>query len=1031
MEMYSVGCHLSMYAWRTRSIGQDLHDAQKKLDTRAIQKCFALPARDLPPFTRGSNNRNEQISSNREGGLSKYLRRDSSKNSMAQVEVVELLDDSDDDDDLDNNQATIDLCESSDDEAECKISLHHCPKPSSRSSFQDNDDSSEDVLLKATGGPVFSSSAKKQQKRNPYSSAHSAAALAPISQEEETGPSLSARHPITPGQSCTPRMLAYKNDLLLGGGPVCSWAKKSTALQASNPYRTAVANTAPVSQEENPTLSSSASCRQNTQGQSHARKTLMSNIDSSDDDADVLLSKDPIFSARASGARQPKTSQSTASQDDDPETTPRNVSTPTTLSRTTTAPRPFSYPTLPSRSYADQRARWALQFWKSGRSRTTRAYNRPKLEAAAKRVVRLALARSPIRSVEEFVYMKQGSNATTCNNRSAVAELKQELDGCIVATTPVTCASPNRRYYTIVEACLVALMMHVKNSSSPASGNNNSKDLCWMPLSQLIPAIDGLLRPECPGRLTRRHERDLGAAYYLQGSTRSMEFMQVTKLENDYIKRRSVQKVVHYELLPEGYAMAKEIQNRVFPAPPGYYRTSRIWRHDQVLDKFKGICLAVDKREGGSRSGVLHEFCSKLDAKRVPYFVGTLDIGDYAFFTTRKNDDDDDDALNYLCPILVERKSVQDVAQSIHDGRWKRQKRRMYHGQYVFGYDNCRMVFIIEGNENKQLVSGGYIAARHFDVDKERLHTEISNLQQEGFAVIQTPSRENTMFELARWAERIATEIKEGTLKAEYTYEQFKQQCARVGPNVDFSRLAKDHVRQMREAASKPSAAYEDSVDSDIEILVESVGLNGSSAKNRKVPASSPERDFLPRKKPKIDTDSEEADDGYAAKSSKELQEACKAAGLAKSGTRADLISRLKGPRPPKLWLARKRKGEWVPERHNVGGSACLVALYLHERDEAGPNDPGMTRDELYVKAEDLSITKNPFSGGTTQTGPYHYNGMSGFDKNTLKGDPALVVKKKGRYKLTRSCEIAGYGIAQAIHNWNHEYGNCPCGDPS
>ena len=76
-----------------------------------------------------------------------------------------------------------------------------------------------------------------------------------------------------------------------------------------------------------------------------------------------------------------------------------------------------------------------------------------------------------------------------------------------------------------------------------------------------------------------------------------------------------------------------------------------------------------------------------------------------------------DGGLNYLCPIVVERKSVQDVAMSIHDGRWKDQKRRMYHAQYVFGYDNCHMVYIIEGNENAQTVSGGYVGARWFNVD--------------------------------------------------------------------------------------------------------------------------------------------------------------------------------------------------------------------------------------------------------------------------------------------------------------------------
>lgn len=35
-----------------------------------------------------------------------------------------------------------------------------------------------------------------------------------------------------------------------------------------------------------------------------------------------------------------------------------------------------------------------------------------------------------------------------------------------------------------------------------------------------------------------------------------------------------------------------------------------------------------------------------------------------------------------------------------------------------------------------------------------------------------------------------------------------------------------------------------------------------------------------------------------------------------------------------------------------------------------GYDDRGLTKDELYVKAEGLNITKNPFSGGTMQTVP-------------------------------------------------------------
>jgi ERCC4-type nuclease len=53
----------------------------------------------------------------------------------------------------------------------------------------------------------------------------------------------------------------------------------------------------------------------------------------------------------------------------------------------------------------------------------------------------------------------------------------------------------------------------------------------------------------------------------------------------------------------------------------------------------------------------------------------------------------------------MERKSIQDVALSIADGRWSSQKKRMYHGQYTLGYNNCRLAYIIEGHEQKQMAS--------------------------------------------------------------------------------------------------------------------------------------------------------------------------------------------------------------------------------------------------------------------------------------------------------------------------------------
>jgi ERCC4-type nuclease len=95
--------------------------------------------------------------------------------------------------------------------------------------------------------------------------------------------------------------------------------------------------------------------------------------------------------------------------------------------------------------------------------------------------------------------------------------------------------------------------------------------------------------------------------------------------------------------------------------------------------------------------------------RKVPYFVTTLKIG-WRLFTR-----DTSGSLNYLCPILVERKSIESVVRSIHDGRWKQcQKERLYQGQYMFGYEDSRMIqqYIIKGNlVKRQEVTGEYVGS--------------------------------------------------------------------------------------------------------------------------------------------------------------------------------------------------------------------------------------------------------------------------------------------------------------------------------
>jgi hypothetical protein len=207
------------------------------------------------------------------------------------------------------------------------------------------------------------------------------------------------------------------------------------------------------------------------------------------------------------------------------------------------------------------------------------------------------------------------------------------------------------------------------------------------------------------------------------------------------------------------------------------------------------------------------------------------------------------------------------------------------------------------------------------------------------------------MFELCRWSKRIAKEIRDGSLVAKYTYAQFKEQLLKIPANTDFSRLATYHAAQTIAAAAAEEKEKETAKD--------------SKKPNTTIKKSDPA--LRATKKQKME---DANDDEFAGVSKERLKQMCKSVGLSTSGGRDDLIARYRGPHPPKVWLTRKLKNQYVPSSYNVAGTSLLVGLYLHEK-KTGGLDKGMTKDELYVQAEGLGITKNPFSGGTTQTGTY------------------------------------------------------------
>jgi hypothetical protein len=285
------------------------------------------------------------------------------------------------------------------------------------------------------------------------------------------------------------------------------------------------------------------------------------------------------------------------------------------------------YPNLLSttKPHADIRPKFLLAYWKYSRTLTHKSFDRPKLDQTAKKILALALSEYPMRSLEEYcarTYKVGGSG--TFAGRNKKDDVKYELDKGGLAgfianiSTPVD-ACRNGRYYSIVEACLVSVLVFVevklraKNVTLKSVMDDDSRvstllsdKATWMALQDLIPEVDKRLQDCCPGRLGRPNDPDWGAIYLTDKSTRSAEYKQLEKLcvgETPYLKEHKKRGEVCFEMTPLGCHTAQRIRTRMFPAPPGHYRCSNL---NTVDPRYQDICLGVDMREGGGSGNVLH-----------------------------------------------------------------------------------------------------------------------------------------------------------------------------------------------------------------------------------------------------------------------------------------------------------------------------------------------------------------------------------------------------------------------------------------
>ena len=199
---------------------------------------------------------------------------------------------------------------------------------------------------------------------------------------------------------------------------------------------------------------------------------------------------------------------------------------------------PFQYPALlhNSKKYKDLRPYYILALWKFARSCTQHSFKSRTLDQVTNKIFLLALTPHPVRSLEEYCFGRGHGGAADTTDHARRDKIRDQLEqGGLnsVCITPIP-ANQEKKYTSIVEACLVAMMNETERRlvgkdidprvlnvmDDDSIKNMLGEKSMWVSLQDLIPAIDALLKPECPARMTRAGDEDNGAAHYTNASNK-------------------------------------------------------------------------------------------------------------------------------------------------------------------------------------------------------------------------------------------------------------------------------------------------------------------------------------------------------------------------------------------------------------------------------------------------------------------------------------------------------------------------------
>jgi len=612
--------------------------------------------------------------------------------------------------------------------------------------------------------------------------------------------------------------------------------------------------------------------------------------------------------------------------------------------------------------YPDLRHEFIKALLKHSKRLRSIRFQRAALDTCIRAIVALSMYPYPIRT-------SYAASTAAGVGDNLIGVLKDAEESC--KRSPYN--PPTGKLSSVTAGVLVALLNYEQE------GNNEK--LCSM--EELLVRVNALVHN--PGQSKVVLPEDV--AYYLDKNNLDPGWMQIKKICNSNVvsdrdelikerkRKNECQSGFVYELLDTGRnaAMRLKADLALGVAPLGPMRQLA---SDTVDEAYGNVTLSMDFREGGGAK-TLHDMCNFLNQHQIPYVVRNLKISDYVFFVG-----------NNLAPLLIERKSVEDVASSLSDGRWERQQRNMRKAQYVLGGGEerrCDICYLIEGDVNRQTVHGGYVGRRAWGKTIDDVNRAIESLPSLGFSVMKTRTKEGSLHKISRVAREVLWKARNGSIDCNFSYDEFIKAVKIVGNEKGDPPTDEKHkypapiiFDQNEQAEVTRDDCHNELVNDNKEMEIE-------------------------LKKHAVAT----------------LKEMCKQRDEKMTGTKQDLITRLLIPRKPEILITRKRRNQYVPKLPSCN-AALICALLLLDETCTKP----LKKEEIMKMAEETGVSKDPMFGN----GKSWYDGWSGI-KEMTGGDPPLISVVKRKYMLTTQPHgAAGIDVARAVHLMAHRKKLCRCG---